>query len=695
MTGMSCKRYRKLKPFFRVMICSIFFNIATLAAQPYQLSQLTDLSHFAKNKDYLAPVPISNHSQKIFLASTDGNISYLYLDDATLEDALDIQKAIPSKNFIKLSAFTLHPSFSLKDQPGSDKAFTAHIELHSSDNRSVRIEAKNSEVENSFDLVVTEWQLNQATKKSFAPSSKREIIRIGVPDENYLITQLEFNPYVQSWDEDYGFLFITVSNSGAISQFPLLSGSVLRINPTKFGLKNYTIPSNNPFISNDKILSEIIATGLNGIQKVFWDKRFSNEIFSTSISNEKLLIARHKIGLDARSKKLPGKLWQQENEGKISNVLHYDGKTNKSLNSNFLFLDSAPDGWLLNALNVSPNSTQTRPEWHINNSLISNQNKLSLFQTATEEIAVFDHSNASIYTVNYNASNIEKSVSTPNHSSRTNSTSSSNNLLLFFIIVLLIFAGLIYFTRFSKAKRIRKHGLSDYYSRFDLSQSKQSIALYNRHQTEPSCHVRLSDIVESSTFLNGVKINTINASTGHGFDMSIEHDMQQAFADEHRDKMIDDKVRQISVSLKDKEDNTYEICLYYRRGNHRLTKIQYHDVLNTIFDWSWLIAKQINPSEVGKRKIKVKPKQELPKKAKAVPTQNKQTPKTQEVKSEVSPNSETGKDLHTQAEIESINSDTEIVNALDKLVRLKQNGFLNEKEFEQAKSKLLHNLIKD
>ena len=45
---------------------------------------------------------------------------------------------------------------------------------------------------------------------------------------------------------------------------------------------------------------------------------------------------------------------------------------------------------------------------------------------------------------------------------------------------------------------------------------------------------------------------------------------------------------------------------------------------------------------------------------------------------------------------ESINTgliDTELVNALEKLVRLKQQGFLSSEEFSQAKAKLLKNLI--
>ena len=37
--------------------------------------------------------------------------------------------------------------------------------------------------------------------------------------------------------------------------------------------------------------------------------------------------------------------------------------------------------------------------------------------------------------------------------------------------------------------------------------------------------------------------------------------------------------------------------------------------------------------------------------------------------------------------------DTELVNALEKLVHFKQQGFLNDEEFSKAKAKLLKNLI--
>ena len=134
------------------------------------------------------------------------------------------------------------------------------------------------------------------------------------------------------------------------------------------------------------------------------------------------------------------------------------------------------------------------------------------------------------------------------------------------------------------------------------------------------------------------------------------------------------------------------MCLYYRKGNQRLTKVKYEKALDQCIDWCWFIAKQINPEHCAVRKAKSSPpRQTITKQPKAKVEVKKIKPveAVKTTKPEEAATSEESQLTH------DLGTDTAIVDALDKLVALKQKGFINEREFELAKAKLLQDLVEN
>jgi hypothetical protein len=126
--------------------------------------------------------------------------------------------------------------------------------------------------------------------------------------------------------------------------------------------------------------------------------------------------------------------------------------------------------------------------------------------------------------------------------------------------------------------------------------------------------------------------------------------------------------------------------LYLRKGNQRLTKAKYFDTLETAIDWSWFIATQLNPADTSIRTMKEtvinKTREKVHTKSKVSPVnvQKTETKEPEIIK-------QTQEELHDIAV-----HDSELINALDKLVNLKQKGFLTDEEFSLAKAKILSDM---
>ena len=69
------------------------------------------------------------------------------------------------------------------------------------------------------------------------------------------------------------------------------------------------------------------------------------------------------------------------------------------------------------------------------------------------------------------------------------------------------------------------------------------------------------------------------------FNHDKEQDLRTIFVNEKIDKMVDGKMRQISLLLTDKQKHSYTVCLYMRKGSNRISKQSYVKVINELIDW--------------------------------------------------------------------------------------------------------------
>jgi cytochrome c5/glucose/arabinose dehydrogenase len=116
------------------------------------------------------------------------------------------------------------------------------------------------------DGVLIEWTANSTTLEVDS-SSYREVLRIGIPQYDHPIKQIEFDPYAQPNDDNYGLLYLAHGDGGA--DFSITNGGlgnnalgkILRINPLRTTAANYSIPADNPFINDPSMFDEVYSLG--------------------------------------------------------------------------------------------------------------------------------------------------------------------------------------------------------------------------------------------------------------------------------------------------------------------------------------------------------------------------------------------------------------------------------------------------
>ena len=292
--------------------------------------------------------------------------------------------------------------------------------------------------------------------------------------------------------------------------------------------------------------------------------------------------------------------------------------------------------------------------------------------------------------------------------------------VLISLALLCVFLIIAYVAWKKIKQKIPRKLLHQRFARFDINVDEKSISLFRRHETDISKTITLSDITKSEILLNDKTINSISLAADHGFNSDIESNLRGIFAKEKRDKMVDDKVRQIDLLLTSNKDNATYICLYLRKGNQRLTKACYSETIEQLIHWNWIISKVINPLNTS-----------LPVPKKIVDDNtSSSTDKAQDIKQpqaiESTPNITEHLDSNNYSdnisnncdktpitaesfektefseqlpdkttEKNDSNEDIALIASLDKLAKLKQSGFLSEQEFDAAKAKLLKDLIKN
>jgi len=705
-----------LVSFVLVIVVGFFFASLPIVAKEFQLQEIAEIGQGdTKNTNWVELVANPSDKTQYFAADRDGRVNTLNKGKSLDKTLIDLTQAFPQAQGIQLTAFTLHPNFSIRDQQGHATFYTAHSELFNAKFKALRLKTRIEKPTYSHEAVVTEWQFNSSSGIASNLEKKREILRIPLLSQEGMIKQLAFDPFQKQWSDDFGLLYIALNGTNEASKSPLYSGTVLRINPVKLGTRGYSIPADNPFLKDSKVPNETYLLGLQQIEQLLWSKQNNQALFINHLYNKQRVLSKGLSGNDWRQQP-PHKIIADFKQDSIypSPFVVYQGRSYKNLIDKALFFSFEAQKLKLNSVNLAASpKTSVKTEGVVITNTSKTLSKLSLHQDIDGELLFSDNTGSLYYLESALTNGPEQGQ--PESENIQPEPSQTGSYLLLFIIALGVILIILRQYRGRIQLKITRSTLHKRYARFEYDEESQSIHLFKRHQEEIDNTLRLTDIVQSEILLNGNSISIISAEQGQGFNSSLETKHNRIFAQEHRDKMVDDKVRQIDLILTDKNQHKYNICTYLRKGNQRLTKAGYHETVEKLIDWCWLIAQQLNASETGKRIIRVKPviqKQTHTSYASSAPESKEETQisvadqKMNACSADKKPNTEAKTDTKASAETKPVaglktaakqsesSVDAELVNALDKLGKLKQQGFLSEEEFASAKAKLLQDLLK-
>ena len=116
------------------------------------------------------------------------------------------------------------------------------------------------------DSVLVEWTVDPRSMVADT-DSYREVFRVGMPEYDHPIKQIEFDPSAGRGDADYGLLYIG-HGDGSVASLTARGGrrddalgKVLRIDPLAAGDRPYRVPSDNPFVGDASMLDEVYSIG--------------------------------------------------------------------------------------------------------------------------------------------------------------------------------------------------------------------------------------------------------------------------------------------------------------------------------------------------------------------------------------------------------------------------------------------------
>jgi len=679
-----------------------------------------------KDSHWLQLFEQPGNSQHYYLANKQGQIYQLEQDNPkSTALLLDLPQLMPKKSVLSLNAFTLHPNFSKLDQAGYATFYTAHVENHLKDSKVKRLHEPDISMTLSYDAVVTEWQLT--ADKQVNLSQKREVLRVAIPSAENGIKQLSFNPYSKSWHEDFSQLYISLSQSQALKQYPLYSGVILRIHPQKSASHSYTVSHSNPYYANEKIEKAIYLLGAGKIQQFIWPQKHSTRLLISHLydSNNtwRQLLSYNDAGDDWREQAPKEYIYQSEAALSANSLLVYRGQNAPALRNKLLLLTQNKQHWQLHSLSDELTSSETAPdknsanqqpdgvtltkiEWQLKQpALLARQ--LSLYRDNRGELLFFNKDTGAIYQLFQ-----QEGQGLPE-----NKPSVLGGITFFFIIMLGLLSGYIFY-QINISKNSAKALVRREFSNLSLTKDELSLKLFRRHQHEAEKIIALADIHQCQLLLGDLAIATINTTLGHGFNNQQEQKLREIFHIEQIDKMIDGKVRRISLVINTTDKTNHTICLYLRKGSDRITKNSYFEVVDEVINWCWIIAKGINKEQTELRAIQkptlaaveisqaehksldntplhtqaatIRPATHSP--LAIVSSEQLETDEPSKPQGTIdNPEPYTDHNNSTLAQT-TAKVETDLVNAIEKLVKLQQQGFLSADEFAQAKAKLLASL---
>ena len=240
--------------------------------------------------------PVGDGSGRLFVNDTRGQLwvtdhqgstPTLFMD---LNTIAGVNLANTNRSERGFSTFAFHPDFATQGAAGYGKFYTGH--------------AATAPASTNFDdvdpntpdhwSVLTEWTVNDPAANTFA-GTRREVVSFAQPLFNHNIGTIAFNPNASAGGADYGKLYVSIGDGGdgggggvgdplanaQATDRPL--GKILRIDPLQDGSNPYSVPTDNPHVSDAAYLPEIWATGLRNPGKFSWDTEGTGQMFISDV----------------------------------------------------------------------------------------------------------------------------------------------------------------------------------------------------------------------------------------------------------------------------------------------------------------------------------------------------------------------------------------------------------------------------
>ncbi|WP_448547421.1 SHOCT domain-containing protein [Thalassotalea fusca] len=688
--------------------------ISPAVADDYRINQLATIERAVNASPLQSVINNPFNSNQLITAYQNGEIALFDIDNKHSK-TLIAQESDESS----LVSLAIHPNFTQKNEFGYAILYSSHIEPKKRRGRTFiqATDAENTDEDaTELDAVIYEWQFSVSTNLTPMSARKREVFRVGIDDSSNGITNIRFNPYVKPWQDTYGLMYVSVNRAYLSTDDETTSNAILRFRPEKFGLKNYSLV-NNGIALNDETHAAILIGNLGRISYFSWNKQNEEHLQIAIDTPPTIVLVEVPYGQLAPDLTQVRPLFQLKSTDVAQAFYTYHEKAISQLRHHLLYLVKRSGAWELTALNAGQ-QTGSVFLWQLPLDILSPNGKYSLLSSVDGQLMLLDHETLYLFGISSTNNGNPQVAQT---AAEKSSEEESNGLIWLVLLVPVLISILLYWQH--KNKMEARKLLRRKYARFTFSEQDKFVHLYKRHAVDIDTTIAINAIAECLVILNDKEILTISSKDDCGFDAKKETNLDKLFIEEKRRKMVGDEVRKVEVIFID-NDTRYECCIYLREGNQRYTKAKFAEVCGYLIDWCWFYSEQINPTATGKRIVKSKPEAKTklvktttpPAQAnansnpssttQAQPT-SLQQPKPVGIEAmrgekitkvaSSSPHVETTL-AHETSPVQSNDRrtdpmlDSQIIESLDKLSKLKQQGHLTEEEFNQAKAKLLRDL---
>ena len=648
-------------------------------------------------------VAIPNTRQEFFLLAQDAGI-YVFTDSQVGKVPILARSDLNAEK-AQFTALATHPSYNLKDQPGYRTIYTAHMEKSINTTKLIGVQT-----EAVADVVITEWQLS-TTRLAVDLATKREVLRIGVPNVDYRVNQIAFKPHAKVWDSDYGQMYIALAGNNTESS-SLYRGGILRIDPKKFGLRQYTVPTDNPFSTNDNIPNELYVLGAGNISELVWPERSNDDLLirhTTEGANQLALIS---IGQDLRENEPRAVISKFSGAASTQSIRAYHSAALAHLRGATLNLQMGENGWQISSLKMPRQKQTARPaitEWQYEPTRADDNGPLALLIDGKGALMVYNHASQSLFAMSLASeslngdSQIAATNDTANESNPGNSSSPLALLVIVLIGVPIAWLAWCSYQRHHSARVL----ISKQFSHFEVDDTSLDITLFRKNEKAPVRVVSLTNILQLKILLNNEEVTSIDQH--HLFSNKGDELLREHLGIEKRVKMQPGRIRQITLLITLQNEDPMQVCAYMRKGDRRITRGKFSTAYEKVITLCWQFSQSLSEEKTEPRKFT--PILEPEKK----PSDSIYRPTLINTQHPVPDKPEHQGDTYTKqspvADIDAIDSltpvapveiqstdkqgsiDTKLITALEKLANLKSQGVLTEEEFEQAKQRVLKGLI--